>query len=686
MLIAAQRGHLFPWVPVMLGCGIGGYFALPAEPADWMRPAAWGAAALLVLGARRAAESLAPLLLGLSLVLAGGALAAWRSHQVAAPVLSFRYYGPVEGRILKIDRSLSDRIRITLDRVMLADTAPARLPATVRVSLSADMPHTSLEPGKTVILTAHLSPPMGPAEPGGFDFRRLAWFERLGAVGYSRTPVLALEPAIRDGPAMRIAGFRAQLSQAIRTGIPGQAGAFAAAVVTGDRLGLDRATMDAMRASNLAHLLAISGLHMGLLTGFVFLVLRRAIAAVPRLALRIDGRKAAAIVALAAATAYLALSGGSIATRRAYVMAAVMLGAVLLDRRALTLRAVAVAAILILAARPESLLNVGFQMSFAATSALVWAFCCLRDAPLPRAPRLLRPVLALALSSAVAGAATAPIGAAQFNQIAQWGVPANLMAVPVMGLLVVPAAVLAACLAPFGLAGPALWAMGAGCSWILAVAARVAALEGAVRPVVAPAPAVLPLIAGGALVVILWQGRGRWAGLLPVVAALWLWAGTQRPAVLISASGGLVGVLEPGGRVLNKSGGDGYAARAWLENDGDGRLPEAAARPGPAGFEAELAGLRLRQLSAAQLRRRADPCAGADLVVTPGEAAAEGEACLVLDRNRLAETGSVALRNGPGGDLYLVTAAKRAGQRPWTGRAGREALRGPRLPGPGAGS
>nr|WP_172330920.1 ComEC/Rec2 family competence protein [Mangrovicoccus sp. HB161399] len=646
----------------MLALGIGIYFALPGEPERWMAGCAAAAAVLLGIGSLRAPESAAPLLLAVALAAAGGALAAWRTTEVAAPVLSFRYYGPIEGRVTEIDRSMTDRLRLTLDRVVLSDMAPGRTPATVRVSLSDDIPNAAVEPGMTVILTGHLSPPMGPAEPGGFDFRRLAWFERLGAVGYTRSPVLVLEPPDRDRPALAIAGLRSHLADAIRTRIPGQSGAFAAAVVTGDRSGLDRETLDAMRASNLAHLLAISGLHMGLLTGFVFLVLRLAIAAIPWLALRIDGRKAAAVFAALAAACYLALSGGSVATQRAFVMATVMLGAVLLDRRALTLRAVALAAILILAARPESLLKVGFQMSFAATSALVWVFSMARAVPLWPGPKLLRPVLTLILSSAVAGAATAPVGAAQFNQIAQWGLAANLVAVPVMGFLVMPAAVLAACLAPLGLAQPALWAMALGCRWILAVADRVSALDGALVPVVAPGPAVLPLIGIGAIVVILWQGPCRWAGLLPLGLAFWLWSGTERPAVLIAESGGLVGVLEPGGRVLSKATGDGYAARAWLENDGDRREPQAAARAAEAGFEAQIPGLRLRQLSAAQLNRLEDPCRDADLVVAVKPV--PGASCAVLDPARLAGTGSVAIWPDEAAPR-IVTAAMRAGRRPW---------------------
>ena len=121
-------------------------------------------------------------------------LGALRAHVVAGPVLGFRYYGAVEGRIVNIDRSASDAVRLTLDRVVLERTAPDRTPHRVRVSLHGTQGWIDPVPGLRVMMTAHLSPPSGPTEPGGFDFRRMAWFDRLGAVGYTRTPVLAVAP------------------------------------------------------------------------------------------------------------------------------------------------------------------------------------------------------------------------------------------------------------------------------------------------------------------------------------------------------------------------------------------------------------------------------------------------------------------------------------------------------------
>ncbi|MEO1790520.1 MAG: DUF4131 domain-containing protein, partial [Pseudomonadota bacterium] len=173
-IINAQRGALFPWVPVAFGTGVATYFALRFEPSQtvWLVIAA--AAAALGLAIMRLGQR-APILIALALVLAGFGVAAWRTHSVAEPVLGFRYYGPVDGRIVGIDRSASDRIRITLDRVVLSRVDPDRTPARVRISLSGEQGFVELEPGLRVILTAHLSPPGGPVEPGGFDFRRHAW-------------------------------------------------------------------------------------------------------------------------------------------------------------------------------------------------------------------------------------------------------------------------------------------------------------------------------------------------------------------------------------------------------------------------------------------------------------------------------------------------------------------------------
>ena len=670
-LLATQRGYLFPWAPVCLGVGIGTYFGLSEEPQGI-------AFLLLTLGvlfllglARLSNEEMSPVTLCIALILAGVVVAGVHAHRADAPKLGFRYYGPIEGRVVNIDRSQSNKLRITLDHVVLENVT--HTPHRVRVSLH-DRNSTFLgEIGAIVILTGHLSPPQGPAEPGGFDFRRKAWFERLGAVGYTRSPVLVLSPPTPGNAVLKIRKLRQDYSHAIQNAVPGEAGAFAAAIMTGDRSAISTETMENLRRSNLAHLLAISGLHMGLLTAFVFGSLRYGLALLPFLALRLPVKKISAVAALCVATGYLLLSGGSIATVRAYIMVAVMLTAVCFDRRALTLRAVAVAALIVLVLYPQSLIGPGFQMSFAATTALVAVFGALQNWQTWKIPKALRPVLALLVSSAIAGVATAPIAAAHFNQIAQYGLLANLLTVPMMGSVVIPSAVVALLLTPFGLSWVGFVVMRLGIKWILAVANWVANLEGAAIQIVTPVPIVLPLIVLGALFLVLWAGKPRFLGILGLAAGFFLWAETERPQLLISETGGLIGLMTDQGRALSKPRGDGFTALSWLENDGDAAdQDEAYARRGfefpENGTRFTLGGVAFVHLTGkAAVPHIETACASDQWIITSIAQERPREDCEFLDADYFKQNGSIAIYVTPTG-LRRVTAAERAGNRLWTRR------------------
>ncbi len=697
-LINGQRGALMPWAPVCVGAGVVLYFGLKFEP-DMLTYSLVLVAGLIALALSRLAplrEGYGPVFMGLSLILAGFLLAGARAHHVSGPVLDFRYYGPIEGRVVAIDRSASDALRLTLDHVVLSRIPREQTPLRVRVSLHGEQIWLDPAPGDLVMMTGHLSPPEGAAEPGGFDFQRHAWFLTLGAVGYTRTPALLLEPrAPRSAP---ITHMRLRLSAAIQSRIDGQAGAFAAAVLTGDRSGLNATSIENMRATNIAHLLAISGLHMGLLTGFIYAALRYGLALSQTLALRYPIRKCAAMAALLAGAFYLALSGGNVATERAFIQVGVMFTAVMLDRRAVTLRSVAIAALIVLARRPETLLSPGFQMSFAATVALVAVFNALRGREwLRRQPKWAKGFTALVISSVVAGAATAPFAAAHFNQMASYGLLANLLSVPVMGSVVIPFAVLAGLLWPLGLDWLPFWVMEQGLIWILSVAAHIADWPSATRLVQVPQPWVLPLLSMGALLVIIWQGRGRFIGVLPMLMGLALWQGAARPELLVSPSGGIAGLLTPEGRALSRDRGDGFVAGIWLENDGDGAdQAQAAARSGwredGAGHSVVLAGRSIWHGRGAQAAGEADgacarhriviiatppeteriasmPDAAGNVLPSPlqGAAHAHGpsEACVFLTPESFRRTGAIAFALDQD-RLVAVSSAQIQGRRLWS--------------------
>lgn len=666
--LQAARGQLFPWVAVLIGCGVWLWFELPQEPG---RGSYVLAGLVLALGAGlglKGPELARPIAIAAAALAMGWLAAGARAHHVAGPMLDFRYYGPVEGRIVGIDRSQSDAPRITLDRVVLSDVAPDRTPARVRVTLHGDQPWLVPEPGQVVMTTATLSAPEGPVEPGGFDFRRMAFFDRLGAVGYTRAPLLLLEEP--EPAALPIDRLRRYLSGAMRAQIPGQPGAFAAATMTGDRSAIDQVTAQALRDTSLAHILAISGMHMAFLTGFVFALVRYGLALLPFVALRLDTRKVGAVVSLGVALFYMLLSGSNVSTQRAFIMITVFLGAILLDRRALTLRSVAIAGIILLLFWPESLLEPGFQMSFAATIALIVTFNGLNQRIYrQRVPGWAMPVFTLFLSSLVGGLSTAPYAAAHFNRFADYGLLANMLTIPVVGSVVMPAGALAALLGPFGLSSLPLWVMEQGARWVLFIAEWVAGLEGAVSAVPAPGPWPMPLFTLGAVWLILWRGRIRWAGLVPLALSAVLWLGAERPMLLIAGDGKLLGLVGAEGRALSAATGGGFAAGTWLENDGDLVSQEvAAARPGFTGPKGErwfeiggLTGVALSGKAAMQKLDRV--CATGALVILADRAEAAPEGCRLIDQRVLAGTGALAIGVG---DKGLVIERTREGRRLWS--------------------
>lgn len=667
----AQRGAGFLWSPVALAAGIGAYFGAPEEP-DRTLLLIFAAVAILgfLIGMKRRS---APAVL-LALAATGVLLASFQTWRAAAPVLEGDYRGPVSGRLIGLDRSASNAVRLTLDQVHMPGRAI--VPERIRISFTGYIAPGVLQPGTRVTTTAWLAPPNAPVEPGGFDFRRHAWFAQIGAVGYTRTPVLIEAPPGRPNLALRIFALRMHISGWLRTRMADDTGPFAAAILTGDRSALDPRDMEDLRYSNLAHLLAISGLHMGLITGLAFGVVRALLALPPGLALRWPAKKIAAGAALSVALFYLALSGASVATQRAFIMAAVALIAIMLDRPVLTLRAVAIAALIVMIVHPISLTGPGFQMSFAATTALVATFAALRGTRfwewLGRGrQRHVKWLVVLMITSFVAGAATAPFSAYHFNTISRYGYIANLAAVPAMGLIVMPGAMLALALGPFGLEAAALGAVDLGIRHILGVAHWAASREGAVWHVPTGGGMVLPALTLGFLMLVLVRGRGRFASLAPLALGLVFWAAAERPALLVSENGRMLGLMTERGRALSAERGNRFAASIWLENDGAPANPASAAarvawqKMEDGGLAGDVPGFGAILWSNAE-SPPPGACQKARILVAPKATHTPGGTCLFLGADALEAGGAHALFASNGGQARLVTVSDLSGDRPWT--------------------
>ena len=370
--LEAEQERWFLWLPGAFGCGISLYFMLPAEP--WMVAATLPVVAAVAL--RLVARGTLAVLLSAVLLTAmlGVAAAKLRTEAVRAPVLERQVAASeVRGFVELIEPRPTRGQRLTIRVTGIATLPPEAWPYRVRVRTMIE--HAELKPGDAVRLKATLSPPPGPSLPGDYDFARAAWFQALGGVGYApaaaELDTEADEPPLSLRVSAAFASVRQAIGRRVLAALPGQTGAIANALITGERGGISEATNQAFRDSGLFHILSISGLHMVIMAGAVFFSIRLALAAIPAIALSYPIKKWAAAGAMAGALGYLLISGAAFATVRSYIMISIMFLAVLLDRPALALRNVALAALGILLVWPESLFDPGFQMSFAAVVALV---------------------------------------------------------------------------------------------------------------------------------------------------------------------------------------------------------------------------------------------------------------------------------------------------------------------------
>src|SRR5262245_22053872 len=371
--LVAERERWLLWLPVGLGAGIATYFALPLEPPPWL--GATGlllATVLLAWSAWRlpahAFHSGAPGLLGLVVFLLGFTVATWRTHLVEAPVLDRRAAYELEATVLLVEDKIRGQ-RLLLGELNIDDLEANATPARIRVSTRSAEP--ALEPGDRIRLRALLMAPSPPVEPGGFDYARQACFESLGAVGYGLAAPELLSRADHRGWSLGLAALRQTIAHEITLAVPGTAGAIGVALLAGLRGALPDQIWDQWAVAGIAHLLSISGLHLALVAGTLFFVVRIGLALAPPLALRLPTKKLAAVVALLGAFGYLLLSGAPVPTLRAFAMTAIGLVAIMADRNPFSMRLILWAAMVVLLLQPESLLGASFQMSFGAVVALI---------------------------------------------------------------------------------------------------------------------------------------------------------------------------------------------------------------------------------------------------------------------------------------------------------------------------
>lgn len=510
---------------VAFAVGIAAYFTAPFVP-NIIWPITF---AMLTFGVARyvvdwRSENIRAMLLLLCFAAMGFARGDWHTKSLSTPFLSEGVY-EVTGWIEAIERSGAGlRWRVNVSEIK------GRFVPDGVTHIRVKVHDADFEGGAGVKLRAVLSEPPPPAIHGGYDPARRSFYDGVSAYGFVITePTLAQVEAtsLIARQNRRLTRLRYEIVERILAGAPDETAGLQAALMTGVRTYIPEEQTVALRIAGLAHVLAISGLHMGLLAGSVYWVFTLGLACIIPLSRRYDVRKPAAVIGMFSAVLYLTLSGASVATQRAFIMTMIVFFGVLLNRRAISIRSVSIAAFITLSLHPESLLSVGFHMSFSAVIALVVVYQHWRG-PSAYRQRMVRRMAAgfttLSITSFVAGSATAVFAVLQFGRIARYSFLGNILAMPIFTAIVMPAALVSFVALPFGLEAYPLWVMGKALSVMIFISEHIAALPGSIDLFKSP-PTWMAACFGLAFVwVFIGKKTTRIAGVLAIAFCCVAWA------------------------------------------------------------------------------------------------------------------------------------------------------------------
>ncbi|HBR69252.1 MAG TPA: competence protein ComEC [Rhodospirillaceae bacterium] len=686
---ASQQDHLFLWSPVFMGLGIGLYFQLSVEPPVILGlmivAVSFGVLAALWPHRKSERKHLWLLAMVVFLVGLGFAVSSVRTALVYTPMLAKEIrVTELTGTVQSIeDMGAEAGSRVVLSDLVVEDLRPEETPRYVRLRLRND---EGILPGQRIKALAGLNPPSPPVAPGAFDFQRHSYFLGIGAVGF-----IYKRPEIIEGRARLGEGFletlRLRISAAIEKGMENkQAAAIAQALIVGKRKAISEADEEAFRDSGLTHLLSISGLHIGLASGVIFFFMRLVMAAFPGFALRHPIKKYAAGAAFLGALGYTILIGAPVTAQRSVLMIGIVLLAIMLDRWPFSLRLVAFAALGVLLFAPESLTNAGFQMSFAAVACLIAVY----EWQQPLLSRVYRGAgpwrkialyfLGICATSIIAEIATAPFVLFHFQRFALYGLLGNFVAVPVTAFVIMPMAVLALLLMPFGLEFAPLYIMEQGIAGILDVAYWVAGLPGSTWQVTAwPKAAFVTTIAAG-LILILWRGPLKLAALPLLIAAVVVIILYRQPDVLVGSGGDLVAFRADRDLYVSAKNKERFVLQNWermlgVPEGGAIRWPaEGRLKDGPQDFICDEFGCRLtingKKISfAREPSSHGEDCDWANILISPDPVKDEGcGAGIVIDKWNRRDNGAYAIWLNDSGNIKVQSANGLRGNRPWVAK------------------
>ncbi|MEK6746961.1 MAG: ComEC/Rec2 family competence protein [Pseudomonadota bacterium] len=569
-IFSKEHDRLVLWIPVLFGIGIGIYYLLPYEPDIWVISGFCSLFALLT--ALFWNKSAGRLVFIAGLLVSLGILRAEISTQsAAAPILQEEvFFRSVQGNIDDIQiREKGEKL--ILSNVEIDGFEESETPK--RISVSLKKVEEGLNIGDKIQLNATLFPPPTPVLPKAYDFSRMFYYEQLGAVGYSPRQPVILEKARENDFDDWLNGKRLALTERILAPMSPENGWVASALMVGEMSGIAKDTADVMRESGIYHVLSISGLHMSLAAMLVFVTVRFLLTLYPPLALRVSVKKIAAFVALLSSFIYLLLAGYPVPAVRSFVMVAVVMLAILCDRSGISVFSLAWAAVIVLLWQPESLLGASFQLSFAATLAILTIYerygGALYSDNIGFTRRIWIYFFGIMLTSLVATLATTPLVIYHFNRFTLWGIAANMLLLPLVSMWIMPAAVIVFLAMPFNLEYYPLIVLDQGISFMMQGARFFAELPYASIALPSPHFYGLLLFITGGLWLCIWQHKWRLLGIpLAIIGVATI--GLHKPYdLLISSDASKVALrLDDGRFVFLRGKEDSFDGQVWLRAHG----------------------------------------------------------------------------------------------------------------------
>ena len=600
LLFEYERGTVFLLLAVMAGAGAVYYFSLNQEPywVELLVPASllgWLWFLLRDTLIRRVS-------LVLILAFIAGILAAkWETQRYATQMLGGSVSTVLTARIVSMDQEAEEngkagRWRIVAD--VLTTEKPHLRYAPQRLRLSArDLP-AQAETGSVLKGAVRLRPHGGPVRSEQYDFAFYGYFRGTGGNGfYLGVPKLVEDELTSDTqPHSWFASIetwngqlRAMIGGRIMQALPGEEGAVAAALISGQRAGIKESTNEDLRMAGLAHILSISGLHLALAAGIVMVSMRGIAGLFPSLSLYYPVKKIAALISLFSAGFYLAVSGADVAAQRSFIMLTVMLGAVIFDRKALTMRNLAIAALFNILLTPHEILGPSFQMSYSATGALIAGFSWWKlrkrhqvgytKRQTGLVGKLWQWLSGIVATSLLAGTASGLYSAFHFNNMAPLGMLGNALALPAISFLVMPFAVLSLLVMPLGLEWLPLQVMGIGVELVKWSAHFVAGLSPDMVPGMLPV-SVLLLWTAAMLAAMIFISHLRLISVILLVAGVIVLYYTPLPDIIISEDARLIAVRQKNVLYVNRARPSAFTVENWRKayDIADIRTPKASAQ------------------------------------------------------------------------------------------------------------